>query len=381
MGRGGDILLSSHLSITDTILFGANSIVYNSQGLPRVNVVRQYFQEFMSQEDIPLLLDGFKAWRDFPEFLLMKEEIFDKESKVRFFAVKCSKRGNDVFARRLNTKTSFLVKGEYQDLNFFNSEDPVEDWKRGKKLKTRLLFVTLTHDSKRCSFHSGWKSISQEFNLWITNLRNRYGRIEVYRALQAFPGQGLAYGYPHLHLVLLFRDYEFDCYPRNGYDHEGRLQLEFRIYDKDELTAQGKWHSFIDVKAISSMRAAVSYLRKHNVNVNYGDRTEAVLNCALSWFYNKHTYSLSKGFRAALSDLIKLLHISKVFSQETLVGGSFLVRVVSLVGVYSMDKLGIEDPSSWFFEVDKRLALDLLEEKMRVEEEIRKQHALSIYSD
>ncbi|MCW3994482.1 MAG: hypothetical protein NWE85_07985, partial [Candidatus Bathyarchaeota archaeon] len=68
----------------------------------------------------------------------------EKEWKNEFFAVKCAKRGNDVYRFRVYRRFKGLCSMA-DDLIFFNPKD------RGKK-KTRALWVTLTYDTKRCSF-------------------------------------------------------------------------------------------------------------------------------------------------------------------------------------------------------------------------------------
>ena len=133
--------------------------------------------------------------------------------------------------------------GQFNDEKFFDPNDLLSN----KVVKTRLLWVTLTYDSKRCSLHQAWENVMNEYNKWITRLRQRYGKIDVLRFIQPFPDpNGPAFGYPHLHCILLFKESSFHTLKTVGSDGVTRL----RIKEKHELEAVGKWHSYIDVQAL-----------------------------------------------------------------------------------------------------------------------------------
>jgi len=327
-------------------------------GVPRLKVARGYFSNLV-QEDVPLLVEAFKYWQNYVEYMLIVGENQFTGEKIPL-AVKCSKRGNDVFARRLDKKLSFL--NQYSDIKFFD----VSDFDKGKKVYARLLWVTLTYDSKRCSLREAWRNCMKEFNLWITNLRNRWGRIGALRFIMPFPGkEGKAYAYPHFHVVLLFEDVEFTVFPHMEKDGEGKLGLVFRIEEKDELHEQGKWHSHIDVKAISSMNGVLNYCRKYAQNQCYGDSDEAILNSAMLWLFRKQTYSLSGGFRKAFSEFIVPMQVSKVSVQKTLDGKEIPGWVWSFLGIFSASELGIEDPHVWVASISEDLANKLVESRVR----------------
>lgn len=65
-----------------------------------------------------------------------------------FFAVKCSKRGNDVYKSRVFRRFRGLSK-LVKNIVFFNPKS------RSKKT-TKALFTTLTYDTKLCSFQEDW---------------------------------------------------------------------------------------------------------------------------------------------------------------------------------------------------------------------------------
>jgi hypothetical protein len=317
------------------------SVILGDEGKkPRLRPAKTFFRN-LHVGDISLLTEAFKCWRDFDEYLVIKGEHRETGEK-KFYGVKCSKRGNDVYGERTRKRLGFLKGAE--NLVFFKKED--FDCK--KIVKTRLLWMTFSFDSKLCSLKDSWVEGEHYWNLMITNLRNKYGRIQVIKFPQASPWkQGEAYGYLHYHAVLLFQDHEFSVFPwMNG---EGKL--EYRIHERDELRAQAKWHSFIDIKAISSMEGIHNYAVKHHENAGWGDSEEAVLNNAMCWLFKKKSYTISGDFRPVYSEFIRSMHNSKAF-QMTLDGEKLPVWVWSFVGIVSLVELcrleGISWSSPWF---------------------------------
>jgi hypothetical protein len=312
----------------------------DERGRPRLRQARHYFQD-LEREDLPYLIEGFQAWRNFHEYLLLKGENRINGKRL-FLAVKCSKRGNDVFSRRLDQRLGFL--GLLKDVRLFKPEDFTPQ----RLVKTNLLWITLTYNPALRSLQDAWQHIMEEWNLWITNLRNRYGKIDVLRFIEAFPGEsGAAYGYPHLHVVLLFREAHFTVFPNMEEGKDGKLGLVYRIQEKAQVRDQGNWHSFIDVKALSSGKALGSYVRKYCQKTHYGDAPGALVSQSLLWLHRKQTFSMSSGFRAQLLDLITAMQGSKgVWAQKTLEGGLLDDWIWSCHGVRSYLDLGV-DPEIW----------------------------------
>ena len=329
--------------------------VFGDFGVPRLGSARKYFLPLL-QEDIPLLKEAFRSWQGYDEYMLLKGEQF-KTGKEMFLAVKCSKRGNDVFARRLDRRLGFL--GRIRDVKLFD----VMDFKPSKVVETNLLWVTLTYGSRRCTLDQAWSWCMDEYNTFITNLRNRYGKIDVLRFIQPFDDpKGEAYGYPHFHLVLLFREAQFRVFPHMEKDSARAMALRFRVREKYELEAQGRWHSFVDVQALSSVRAVANYCRKYAQNVCYGDSEKAVLNGAVAWLYRKQTFSLSGGFRENYSEFISHLQLSKgSMEQQTLDGDVFPCWAWEFCGIRSAGDLGIAEGDVWV----KSLTVDEFETAVR----------------
>jgi len=343
--------------------FEIYNLVMDDYGKPRLSVARSHFKP-LEQRDVDLLVDVFQIWRDFNEYGLIKgENLFSDEKK--YLAIKLSKRGNDVFAERMRSRLDFL-KGLSSKDKFFDVSD-FKGRNRSKKVMTQLLWTTLTFDSNICDLDSAWKRVRDDFNRWITNLRNRYGKIWYVAFPQAFPGIGSAFGYPHIHLIMLFEDQEFTVFPRMERDNRGKLGLVFRIAEKYEIEDQGKWHSFIDIKALSSMRGVLNYAKKYAENICYGHSKESGVNNAVMWLMKKKSYSVSGSFREAFHDLIVGLRNSKmegVFAYRNVLGEVIPLWKWTFLGVWSVSDLDLlGEPPPWIVSLDGDKVQNLLDRK------------------
>ena len=357
----------SHLATIDLEKdFFLHETVFGS-GFPRLNKARDFLGE-LKQEDIPYLMDVFELWKNYDTYLFLKGT-HRETAKTQYLLSKCSKRGNDVYARRIDARLGFLKYKDnrkfFDGLDFDDHGQPLD---KKKGVKTRLLWVTLTFDSKLSILDDAWRGeivtkvkqrgkniggeylghslrcrcIQCQFNLWITNLRNEYGKINYVVFPQAYPDKnGDAFGYPHIHIILLFEEKEFNVFQTYKFDKRKKeWGFVYRIQEKKELHEQGKWLSFSDVKAIQSLSALYNYAKKHFFNAGYGDSDEATLNNSVMWFYKKKSFNMSGDFREKLSEFIrKDKHNSKRF-QAVLDGGKpFSVIEWEFLGCFSAKRI------------------------------------------
>jgi len=219
------------------------------------------------------------------------------------FAVKCAKRGNDVYRFRVYRRFKGICS-RAEDLVFFNPKD------RGVK-KTRALWVTLTYDVKRCSFKDAWLNVGVEFNRFMAHIRKKFGKVACCRVFESFEN-----GYPHIHCVLLFESTWFNVFRDK--------KNQFRVHSK-KIIARG-WHSNIDVKAMSSLAGGFSYQKKYllkNIDVENAD-SKALKTLALCWAYRKRAFSVSGLFRQLLLDLINAMHNSNRQLRQVTLSGEIL---------------------------------------------------------
>jgi hypothetical protein len=224
--------------------------------------------------------------------------------KNQTFAAKCSKRGNDVYKYRVEEKFNCLAPYS-KKLVFYNPKD------RSLEKKTRALWITLTYDPALSSFKDAWRNISYEFNRFMSYVRKKFGRISCCRVFESYDS-----GHPHIHCILLFEETEFKVFR----DRKG----QFRVVEK-EIIAKG-WHSFVDVKAISSLGRGFSYQKKYllkSIDAKNAD-SKALKTLALCWLFCKRAFSISGKFRQVLADLIKTMHNSNQKTKQITLRGEII---------------------------------------------------------
>jgi hypothetical protein len=257
--------------------------------------LRDYIQFNYS---VPEIVERYVEWVNDIKYMILSRW---NGSENEVFAVKCAKRGNDVYRSRVSRRFAGLCSMA-EDLVFFNPKD------RGVK-KTRALWVTLTNDTKRCSFGEAWRNVGVEFNRFMAYVRKKFGNVSCCRVFESFEN-----GYPHIHCILLFESAWFSVFR----DRKG----QFRVHSK-KVIARG-WHSNVDVKGMHSLAGGFSYRKKYllkNINAEKAD-SKAVKTLALCWTYRKRAFSVSGRFRQLLSDLIRDMHNSnRQLRQVTLTGG------------------------------------------------------------
>ena len=252
--------------------------------------------------------------------------------KSDVFAIKCSKRGNDVYRNRVYRRFKQLAS-LVEQIIFFNRKS------RRINQKTRALFVTLTYDTKLCSFDEAWKNIGDEFNRFMAFIRKNFGKVACCRVFEAYEN-----GYPHIHCILLFEEKEFKVFM----DKKG----QFRIKEKG-VVASG-WRSHTDVKAMSSLGRGLSYLKKYllkSIDVQNKD-SKTLKTLALTWLFNKRAFSLSGKFRKMFIDLIKTKHNSNhKTTQITLEGEIIKEYVYYVLGFVPADVVRLKK-DVWFSKIN-----------------------------
>jgi len=296
----------------------------NEHGLPRLNKAIGYFCN--NSIDFSLLEDLFSYWRDFSEYIILRRAKVEPrtfKTNWEYVAVKCSKRGNDVYTSRIKKRFSWL-RSCMQDLEFFHASD----FKTDREVKTQMLWLTLTYDSKRCTRRQAWENIGVEWNRFISAMRRRYGKISVLRSWEAYEN-----GYPHIHALMWFHDSQFAVFP-----HLNAKQGQFSYRIKEKREFEDLWHSFVDAEAMPSMSKAVGYVLKYQMKVNQGAEAEGskgVKTLAFMWLFRKRSYSVSGSWRQIFSDLIRRLHNSNMEKQFSLDGNELDEGAWEFIGIFS----------------------------------------------
>ena len=327
-------------------------------------VLREFEEYGLSIDQI---VDRYWNWVSKDTYMILKREkrqkirirdsrnnkplIVDFPVKVDFFGVLCSKRGNPVYRHRVYQRFKEFISLAEKTF-FFNPKD------RGKPKKTRALFLTLTYDTKLCSFDVAWRNISYEFNRFMAYLRKKFGKVSCVRVFEAYEN-----GYPHVHCVLLFEEKEFKVFR----DNKGR----FRIKEKGVIAAG--WRSHTDAQAMSSLGWGFRYLKKYllkSIDAENKD-SKTLKTLALGWLFNKRAFSISGKFKQKLNDLIKTKHNSNHKKQQiTLEGEPIHFFIFIFVGIVpsSVIKLTKHQQQARFIELKKeqiKYSYTFIEEKTK----------------
>jgi len=280
----------------------------------------------LSKED---LVNLYRTWRDQVEFMVLYRHTWNYN--LEYKAIKCSKRGNDIYNWRINQRFKELdeLAELYGDRKIFdiNEVNPT----------TNCLYVTFTYDTKLCSETEAWKKISSEYNLAITKLRKKFGKISILRVWESFKN-----GYPHIHAILLFDEERFDVFEHWSSSNKS----SYRIQEKGEFSKV--WHSNVDVMAVDSVRGVVKYLSKYLRKVHSGNEKHD-LTLAKLWIHHKQAFAMSRDFAEKISHirLDSSLHNSNQPQNQTNLEGEIIENKWKCLGIFSKKEiLKVSDSSN-----------------------------------
>jgi len=292
-----------------------------------------YLQQLAEKgiSDLEDIAGKFETWLLEDKWMVLaheREEWVKDAGKMEYLAVKCAKRGNDVYVSRVDSRLRGIG---------FNVPDVTHDFDRDPR--TNILFVTLTYDTKLCPFDQAWKKIAVEFNRWKANIRKKFGDFAVFRCFEAFEN-----GHPHIHAILIFKEMHFHVFRDwemvNGETHEIWLIDEKEFFD-------GFWHSWTKIKAVYNLHGGLNYLTKYIMKCaeyNREDRKGKV-TLALCWVFRKKAFYVSGEFRKALSDLIRSLCSSKTRKVQVNIFGNELEankwNVLGFVNVFLLESIRV----------------------------------------
>ena len=292
----------------------------------------------ISEDDV---IDIWDLWRKQDTYIVLQREEEIKsigidgteftDYKVITKAIKCSKRGNDVYFFRVRNCLDQLLqicKGNYQLI-----------WKDEDGYYTQFLYLTLTYDTKRCSIREAWEQIGKEWNRFLSYLKKKFGVISVIRTWESFEN-----GYPHIHAIIYFFETAFRVikYKRKRF-------TEWRLYDKKlkEMINRG-WHSFIDIQAIENtkrLQYIFKYILKELKN-NNREQQKQKRTLAMMWLFRKQSFSISNDF---IQELASYTHSNIVSDSERLdptMHNSNQSGEWEFIGIFLARELGL-DGTKW----------------------------------
>ena len=290
--------------------------LFNDEGKPRIYKLRNHYRE--NPIDHEELIEAFKTYYEFNEYAIIEKRIYDISTSElvdsKKIAVKTIKRGNDKWKKRVRKKIYSLIKLVEED--FSKHHD-----------RTNWLFISYTVDPKKYSKEEAWKIIPSNFNKDITNLRNKYGKIDYVGTVEA-----QANGYPHIHALMRFNDISFEKF----YHYKSKT---YRLKSWKEINRiKACWKmGFVDVQAVYTKKEALAYLGKmfsylskdvertlekakkklkgkqldQLVNELAKSEKKVILGLAFASLFNKHSFNFSRAFLK-----LSRLDIAKSFSNS-----------------------------------------------------------------
>jgi len=134
--------------------------IYDTEHKPRLSYARSYFLESGNRDpDLTGLEKFYLEWRNFDEYIVLQKQTDNLRNKGEIeketIAVKCAKRGNDVYWWRVWKRLKSIYN--LKEFTFF---DPHSNLKL-----SNVLFVTLTHATKETTISDAWQNIGEYFNI------------------------------------------------------------------------------------------------------------------------------------------------------------------------------------------------------------------------
>lgn len=226
----------------------------------------------------------------------------------RIFSVIASKRGNDVYTKKIDEK--------FKNLKNSKLASGISLYGNVQETTTDILFITLTESSRKNSVDEAWKSIGKKYNRFRSAIIKKYGKVEFLRSFESHES-----GYPHIHVLIKFLDHRFDVFKYT--DAEGKKMW---LVKKNQKIKECWKYGYSKIKGCTSVKEGLAYVGKYVLKSAVGN-PEKNLTLAMNWYYGKRAFSVSKKF---FLDLIKEMcnsnHISN--SNYTFLGvfPSFFVR-------------------------------------------------------
>ena len=232
--------------------------------------------------DFDDIVEKYESWVLDHRYMVMaheKEAWKADAGQFEYVAVKCAKRGNDVYVSRVDSRLYGL-----------GFHVPNVDFDFEKNPFTNILFITLTYDTKLCSFDVAWRNIAKEFNLWKANIRKKFGDFSVFRCFEAFEN-----GHPHVHLIAVFKEQYFKVFKSYEQGKDGKMHKVWLVKEKEFF--EPYWHSWTKIKAVYNLKGGLNYLKKYIMKCAeyHHEDSKGKITLAMCWVFRKKKLSTFQG--------------------------------------------------------------------------------------
>lgn len=233
-------------------------------------------------------------------------------------AILGSKRGNETYRYRTLKCLSLLEKSF-----------PLQKSHPRKYAKTQQLFLTLTTRQKEISITTARKRMTKEFTKFKKELQRKYGKIDYVKCLESHKS-----GYPHIHVLLFFKDKSFWTRKTGKYYFLSSKKLN------KELSNIWKMGN-CDIKAVfNTSESAFRYIAKYLTKTCLlQENNQNKLSIALNWVYNTKSFTSSLRSKECLDN--KVPNFQTLFFFLGLEGTYFIHEFIDLVSIHAFKGVGI----------------------------------------
>lgn len=297
------------------------------QEKPRLYKARKIFLEQLYDYELDLneLIDYYLKWLNLNEYVVIKKvEYGNNIYNEKFIALKCSKRGNDVYNYRVNKKFQFL----YDALENYEPDDVYI-------LRTRIFFITLTYKERDLK---KWFECEEDFNRFMSRLRKIFKRAKTLVRTNEAQNDGMI----HIHVLIdLGKEIEIIKH----IDNDGKISFRIKNYELLQMIKNCWKYGFSDIQGFVKIREGLKYIFKY-IKKAIENNENSVLTLSLNWLFRKRSFSINyrwlRFFFNIRLDMLK--HNSNLEIKEIKI--EFI-----LVGIFSAKELGINN--KWYKEFIK----------------------------
>lgn len=271
--------------------------------------------DFDQTNNFTPLMEIYDEWRNEIDYLVLTEK---RQAKIRdrffldkrIFAVKCAKRGNDVY---INLRIKKRLRHLFKIAQII------------KEKKVYALFLTLTCNVRQYKGRvEAWQDMSSKWNRFISWLRrerkekepkvsNQY--IGFFRVFEAFKDpKGLGHGYPHIHAILFFKKKTF---------------LSKKMLDE-------QWGAWTWIKHCRSVKGSIGYLLKY-LEKSFKEESH-FLTPSILWLFGLRSFGVSKKIFTFIQVYLHNSNVYQISLKNEKVNDSYYI----FEGIYSIEELMIE---------------------------------------
>ena len=305
--------------------FSCIRIVNMRKGFSRIvrsaddeNVAITEYRDISPGDFANIITPGYLEWRDKREVIPVTKEyvehrVIDGVKVDRYFSYTwlfhSMKRGDPVYIDRVRALFKHFTEGPpityfepdwgVKTTNMLHVVCTTDPWYKKRAVLRKKLGLSddvdlpkswdqwLHCQPRDLSIVGAWAGIGKTFNSFITNIRQMYpGKVVFIRAWHSHQN-----AYPHLDIVLYFRDKEFTAVKWINKKGELIWCLPSRGTDRKRIKNAWKWGN-VDITCVANVNGAFKDVLKYITGELKGGKSDNT-NAAV-WFFGKQAFGISR---------------------------------------------------------------------------------------